>query len=81
MPHARLYLDGSKSWWVLAKCDACQNVRRYAAEDAACSPLDCLTCGCKVDARQCIREEVDGQPDLPTEIRRTLGAVNCRRTA
>ena len=72
MSYARLYLDGSKSLWALAKCDACQNVHRYPAADAARSPMDCLTCGRKVDVRQGIRDEIVDRPDIPPDVRRTL---------
>ena len=72
MSYARLYLDGSMSLWALAKCDSCQNVHRYSAGDAVHSPVDCLTCGRKVDVRDGIRDELTHRPDIPAEILRTL---------
>ena len=74
MSYARLYLDGSKSWWALGRCDACQSVHRYPLADAARWPMACLTCGRKLDVRQGVREEMDDRPDIPPEIRSTLAA-------
>jgi len=81
MSYARLYCDGSKSWWALAKCDTCQSVHRYTLTDAVRWPVACLTCCRRMDVRQFIREQVTELADVPPEVRSTLHAGGYKRTA
>jgi hypothetical protein len=74
MSYARLYLDGSKSLWALAKCDICHTVHRYPAADAARASLECLTCGQPIDVRQGMSEEATERVDIPSALRDMLGA-------
>lgn len=81
MSRARLYCDGSNSWWALAECDACKSFHRYPLRDAVRWPVACLTCHRKLDARQAIREGVKHFADISPEIRNTFAADDHKRTA
>ena len=81
MSYARLYRDGSNSWWALAKCDACQSVHRYPLTDAIRWPVACQTCYRKLDVRQVVREGVTGLADVPPGLCNSFAADSYKHIA
>ena len=55
----RLFWDGSKILWAVAKCTVCGEVHKFLADEALQAPVSCKSCGRTVDLREHVRCLVD----------------------
>jgi len=79
MLNARLYIDGSMALWALVQCEACRDVYKYPALDAAQGHLPCPNCSHVMDVRQTLRDAAmewananDARADATRELIRQL---------
>ena len=62
----RLFWDGSNALWAVAKCRECGEVHKFLADDALREPVQCKSCGRKVDLREVVRNLIDaGETTAP----------------
>lgn len=72
----QLHLDGSGKPWALVRCEACADVNKFPAVEAAQIPVQCKKCGHSMDVRERLVAAAAQRRDVPPELLGELSAAS-----
>lgn len=75
----QIHLDGSRKLWALVQCEACGDVNKFPAVEAAQIPVQCKKCGHSMDVRERLATAAAQRPDVPRELLSELSAASRMR--